>query len=401
MTPKANDPYQTMRDYYEILGVERDASPEVLKKAYRKQAMQYHPDRNPGDKEAEAKFKEAAEAYEVLSDTNKRARYDRFGHAGVQNGVGGGGAGFQDINDIFSAFSDIFGGGGAGSSIFDDFFGGGRGRTRQRSRGRRGEALRMQLPLTLEEIAEGTDKKIKVRKFVACETCSGSGAEGGSGGYASCTTCNGAGEVRQARQTVLGQIVSVQTCPTCQGEGQVIQQKCSSCGGQGRVKGEETISVSVPPGVVEGNYLSMRGGGNAGIRGGAPGDLRIEIEEVPNDDFIREGLDLYHDCFISFPDAALGADVEVPTLKGRARIQIDPGTQSGKILRMRGRGLPELNTGRKGDQLIRIHAWTPRTLTDEERDTLEAMRTSPSFEPKPDQDGDHRSFFSRVKDVFT
>ncbi len=389
-----------MRDYYEILGVDRDAPPEVLKKAYRKQALKYHPDRNPGDNEAEANFKEAAEAYEVLSDATKRARYDRFGHAGVRNGAAGG-AGFQDINDIFSAFSDIFGGGATGS-IFDDFFGGGgRTRARQRSRGRRGEALRMQMPLTLEEIAEGADKKIKVRKFVQCQTCSGSGAEGGSGGYASCATCNGVGEIRQARQTVLGQIVSVQTCPTCLGEGQVIQQKCSACSGQGRLKGEETISVSVPPGVVEGNFLSMRGGGNAGIRGGAPGDLRIEIEEVPNADFIRDGIDLYHDCFISFPDAALGSDVDVPTLKGRARIQVDPGTQSGKMLRMRGRGLPELNTGRKGDQLIRIHVWTPRTLTDEERSILEKLRTSPSFEPQPDLEEGRKSFFSRVKDVFT
>ena len=379
-----HDQSHTMRDYYEILGVERGASAEVLKKAYRKKALKYHPDRNPGDKEAEANFKEAAEAYEVLSDENKRARYDRFGHAGVRNGAGGG-AGFQDINDIFSAFSDIFSGGASGS-IFDDFFGGGGGRprSRQRSRGRRGEALRIQLPLTLEEIAEGTDKKIKVRKHIACETCNGSGAEGGSSGYSSCVTCNGLGEVRQARQTVLGQIVSVHACPTCQGEGQVIEHKCSVCNGQGRVKGEDTITVSVPAGVVEGNYLSMRGGGNAGIRGGTPGDLRIEIEEVAHDDFIRDGIDLYHDCYISFPDAALGAEVEVPTLKGRARIQVDPGTQSGKILRMRGRGLPELNGSHHGDQLIRLHVWTPRTLSDEERTALEAMRTSPSFEPQPD-----------------
>ena len=390
-----------MRDYYEILGVERDASPEVLKKAYRKQALQYHPDRNPGDKEAEGKFKEAAEAYEVLSDANKRARYDRFGHAGVRNGAGGGGAGFQDINDIFSAFSDIFGG-GAGGSIFDDFFGGG-GRTRQRRRaqGRRGEALRIQLPLKLEEIAEGIEKKIKVHKFVACETCSGSGAEGGSSGYSTCTTCNGMGEVRQARQSVLGQIVSVQTCPTCRGEGQLIQNKCGACHGEGRVKGEETIAIAVPAGAVEGNYLSMRGGGNAGIRGGLAGDLRVEIEEVPSEDFLRDGLDLYHDCFISFPDAALGVDVEVPTLKGRARIQVDPGTQSGKILRMRGRGLPDLNGGHHGDQLIRINVWTPRKLTDEEQAILEQLRGAPSFEPQPDLEEGRKSFFSRVKDVFT
>ncbi len=388
-----------MRDYYDILGVERDASREVLKKAYRQQALKYHPDRNPGDKEAEAQFKEAAEAYEVLSDADKRARYDRFGHAGVRNGAGGG-AGFQDINDIFSAFSDIFGGGASGS-IFDDFFGGSRARGRTRRRGRRGEALRIQLPLTLEEIAEGTEKKIKVRKYLVCQGCRGSGAEEGSGGYATCITCNGAGEIRQARQTVFGQFVNVQTCPTCLGEGQVIQQKCSLCGGQGRATGEETITISVPPGVMEGNYLTMRGGGNAGIRGGAPGDLRIEIEEVPDDDFIRDGLDLYHDCWVSFPEAALGVNVEVPTLKGHARIQIDPGTQSGKILRMRGRGLPEINSSRRGDQMIRIHVWTPLTLTDEERGILEQLRTSPSFTPQPDQEEGRKSFFSRVKDVFS
>ncbi len=390
-----------MRDYYDILGVERDASPDVLKKAYRQQALKYHPDRNPGDKEAEANFKEAAEAYEVLSDADKRTRYDRFGHAGVRNGAGGaGGAGFQDINDIFSAFSDIFGGGASGS-IFDEFFGGGRARGRTRRRGRRGEALRIQLPLTLEEIAEGTEKKIKVRKYVSCKGCSGSGAEDGSGGYAPCATCNGAGEIRQARQTVFGQFVNVQTCPTCLGEGQVIQKKCSACGGQGRLVGEETITISVPPGAMEGHYLTMRGSGNAGVRGGAPGDLRIEIEEVPSDDFVRDGIDIYHDCWISFPDAALGTDVEVPTLKGRARIQVDPGTQAGKILRMRGRGLPDINSGRRGDQMIRIHVWTPVTLTDEEQRTMEALRTSPSFTPQPDQEEGRKSFFSRVKDVFS
>ncbi|MFQ5569329.1 MAG: molecular chaperone DnaJ [Rhodothermales bacterium] len=387
-----------MRDYYEILGVDRKASAEELKKAYRKLALQYHPDRNPDNKEAETKFKEAAEAYEVLSDAEKRARYDRFGHAGVRNGAGGG-AGFQDINDIFSAFSDIFGGGATGS-IFDDFFRGGTA-GRGQGRGRRGSALRIQLPLTLQEIAEGVEKKIKVRKYVRCDVCDGSGAEGGSAGYSTCATCNGSGELRQVSRSVFGQFVNVRACPACQGEGHVIEHKCSNCGGEGREKGEETISISVPAGVMEGNYLTMRGGGNAGIRGGSPGDLRIEIEEVASEDFIREGLDLYHDCFISFPDAALGVEVEVPTLKGRARIQVDPGTQPGKILRMRGRGLPELQGGRRGDQLVRIHVWTPSELTDEERGILEELRDSPSFVPRPDLEGERKSFFSRVKDVFS
>lgn len=386
-----------MQDYYEIIGVDRKASPDDIKKAYRKLAMKYHPDRNPGDKEAESKFKQAAEAYEVLSDSNKRARYDQFGHAGLRNGAGGG-PGFHDINDIFSAFSDIFGGGSSGT-IFDDLFGARAGGQR-RGVGRRGSALRIQLPLTLQEISEGTEKKIKVRKLVACEPCNGSGAEGGTGGYTTCATCGGQGEIRQVSRSVFGQFVNVQTCPSCQGEGRLIENKCGHCDGLGRTKGEETITVQVPAGVMEGNYLTIRGAGNAGVRGGIAGDLRVEIEEVPNSDFVRDGLDLYHDCHISFPDAALGTEVEIPTLRGRARIEIDPGIQSGKILRMKGRGLPELQGGRRGDQLIRVQVWTPRTLTDEERRILEQFRESPSFTPRPDEP-DRKSFFSRVKDVFS
>ena len=387
------------RDYYEILGVERTVSADGLKKAYRKLALQYHPDRNPDDADAEAKFKEAAEAYEVLSNPDKRARYDRFGHAGVRNGAGGGGAGFQDINDIFSAFSDIFGGGSG--TIFEDIFAGAGGGRARRGQGRRGSGLRIQLPLTLEEIAEGVEKKIKVRKFVACEVCEGSGAEGGSAGYSTCGTCNGVGEVRQVSRTVFGQFVNVQACPTCHGEGRIVENKCGNCGGEGRVRGEETIAIPVPAGVMEGNYLTMRGAGNAGIRGGAAGDLRVEIEELPSEAFVRDGLDIYHDVHISFPDAALGTDVEVPTLKGRARLEIDPGTQPGKILRMKGRGLPELQGSRRGDQMVRIHVWTPRDMTSEERDIMEQLRESPSFAPRPEESPDRKSFFSRVKDVFT
>ncbi|MEM6646506.1 MAG: molecular chaperone DnaJ [Bacteroidota bacterium] len=392
-----------MRDYYEILGVPREAQPDAIKKAYRKLAMKYHPDRNPGNAEAESKFKEAAEAYEVLSSPEKRERYNRFGHAGVRNGAGAGpgGAGFNDINDIFSAFGDIFGG-GAGGSIFDEMFGGGRGRGRQRGRGRPGSDLRIKLPLSLEEIAEGVEKKIKVRKFVVCEECEGSGAEDGQAGYASCPTCQGTGEIRQVSRSVFGQFVNVQACPTCQGEGRIIQKPCTVCGGEGRVKGEETIPIAVPKGVMEGNYLTLRGAGNAGLRGGPSGDLRVEIEEKPHDDFSREGLDIFHELYISLPDAALGTEVEVPTLKGRARLQIDPGIQSGKILRMRGRGLPELNGTRTGDQMVRVHVWTPRNLDEEERRTLERLRHAPSFQPNPEADANRsKSFFSKVKDVFT
>lgn len=384
-----------MRDYYDILGVDRNASPDEVKRAYRKMALQYHPDRNPDDTEAEQKFKEAAEAYEVLSDPQKRQRYDRFGHAGVR-GNGARQPGFHDVNDIFSAFSDIFGGTG---SIFEEVFTGQRGRRRRH--GRMGSDLRIKLPLTLEDIAEGVEKKIKVRKYVACEVCEGSGAEGGEAGYEVCQTCQGAGEIRQVTRSVFGQFVNVQPCPTCQGEGRIIRNRCSNCAGDGRVKGEETITVNVPAGVLEGNYLTLRGAGNAGLRGGEPGDLRVEIEELPHEHFKREGIDIFHDLYISFPEAALGTEVDVPTLKGKARLQIDPGIQSGKILRMRERGLPELNGVRRGDEMIRVHVWTPLHLNSDERELLEQLRGAPSFQPQPEKEDRRKSFFSKVKDVFS
>lgn len=386
-----------MRDYYEILGVGREASADDLKRSYRKLAMKYHPDRNPDDTDAEARFKEAAEAYEVLSNSEKRQRYDRFGHAGVKGNGTGAGAGFHDINDIFSAFGDIFGG-GAGGTIFDEVFGGGRARGPRR--GRSGGDLRIKLALSLEEIAEGSEKKIKVKKHIACEVCEGSGAEGGASGYTSCTMCGGMGEVRQVTRSVFGQFVNVQACPNCQGEGRTIKKPCLECKGDGRIKAEETITINVPAGVVEGNYLTMRGAGNAGLRGGPPGDLRIEIEEVPHEHFVREGLDIFYDCFVSIPDAVLGAEVEVPTLKGKARLQIDPGVQSGKILRMRGRGIPQLNSTHRGDEMVRIHVWTPQHVTADERRIIESMRESESFEPKPHTEAGKKSFFSKVKDVF-
>ena len=391
-----------MRDYYEVLGVDKTASEADIKKAYRKLALKFHPDRNPGDSEAEASFKEAAEAYEVLSSPEKRQRYDRFGHAGVRGNGAAGNAGFQDINDIFNAFSDIFGSGSAGGSIFDEVFGVGGGRSRRtRRRGRPGGDLRIKLPLSLEEISEGTDKKIKVRKFVSCTSCTGSGAEAGKEGYSTCTTCQGTGEVRQVTRSVFGQFVNVQTCSDCQGEGRRINNACKECGGEGRVKGEETIPITVPHGVLDGNYLTLRGAGNAGVRGGTTGDLRIEIEELPHKHFKREGLDIYYDLYISFPDAALGTEVEVPTLKGRARLDIDAGIQAGKILRMRERGLPELSGNGRGDQMVRVNVWTPQNLTDEERQFFEEYRNSPSFTPRPEKIDNRKSFFSKVKDVFT
>ena len=386
-----------MRDYYEILGVSRSAEITEIKKAYRKLAMKYHPDRNPGDAEAEALFKEAAEAYEVLSDDTKRQRYNQFGHAGVK-GNGAGSPGFTDINDIFGAFSDIFGGSGG---IFDEVFGG-RGRSgSSRRTGRPGSDLRIKLPLTLEEIATGVEKKIRVRKYTSCDECEGTGAENGSSGYETCATCNGAGEVRQVSRSVFGQFVNIQACPNCYGEGRIIKNKCKSCHGEGRNKGEETIPIAVPAGVLEGHYLTLRGAGNSGMRGGPSGNLRVEIEEIPSDDFVREGLDIYHDVYISFPEAVLGTEIEVPTLKGSAKLQIDEGAQSGKILRMRERGIPDVNGGRRGDQMVRLHVWTPQSVTADERKILEKLSDSESFQPDLTEEKSSRSFFSKVKDVFS
>lgn len=387
-----------MRDYYEILGVSQSSSQDDLKKAYRKLALKYHPDRNPGNKEAEEQFKEAAEAYEILTNPEKRKRYDRFGHAGVKGNGAGGGAGFQDINDIFSAFSDIFGSGG---SIFDEVFGG-RGRNpRRRRQGRPGSDLRIKLPLSMEEIAAGVEKKIKVRKYTPCNECEGLGVADKEDGYAACQMCHGSGEVRHVTRSVFGQFVNVQPCPTCRGEGRIIKNKCEVCIGEGRIKGEETISVNVPAGILEGHYLTLRSAGNAGLRGGDPGDLRVEIEELRHEHFTREGLDIFYELYLSFPDASLGTETEVPTLKGRAKLQIDSGIQAGKILRMRERGIPDLETGRRGDQMVRIHVWTPIHLTDEEKEVIEKMRSSRSFTPDPDSDEHSRSFFNRVKDVFS
>lgn len=376
-------------DYYEVLGVSRTATPDEIKKAYRKKALQYHPDRNQGDAEAEARFKEAAEAYEVLSNPQKRQRYDRFGKAGVNNGAAGRPGGFQDISDIFSAFSDIFGG-EAG-----DAFG------RRGGRRRTGTDLRVRLSLTLEEVAEGAQKKIKVKKLVPCEVCDATGAEGGTAGYQTCPTCNGSGEFRQVSSTFFGQFVNVQPCPACRGEGKLVTDPCSACGGEGRVKGEDTTTVEIPAGVREGHFLSIRGGGNAGRRGDPPGDLRVEIVEEPHASLTRDGLDVRCDLHLSFPDAALGTEVEVPTLKGRARLQIDPGIQSGRVLRMRGRGIPELGGGRRGDQLITVQVWTPTRLSESEREVVEQLRGAPSFQPQPDEPQEKKSFFSKVKDVFS
>jgi molecular chaperone DnaJ len=379
----------TKRDYYEILGVGRSASKDELKKAYRKLAMQYHPDRNPGDKESEEMFKEAAEAYEVLSNDDKRANYDRFGHEGVR-GRGFGTEGFSSVNDIFSHFSDIFG----GSSIFDDFFGGGsqRGRSRRRGMGSPGSDLRVNLKLSLEEIAAGVSKKIKIKKQVRCDDCSGSGAETGTS-TKSCPACNGTGEIRSVSRSVFGQFVNITTCSNCDGEGSVIDKPCRKCMGDGRVNQEVTIKIDVPAGVHEGSYMTMRGEGNAGKRGGQPGNIIVVFQEQPHDYFLRQDDDIIYDLFIGYPTAALGGEVEVPTLNGKAMLKIDSGTQPGKVLKMTGKGIRHLNSSGSGDQLVRINLVVPKKLNSDEKELINKLAELPNI--KSSSKGGDKGFFKR------
>jgi molecular chaperone DnaJ len=350
-----------------------------LKKAYRKQALRYHPDKNPGDHESEDKFKEAAEAYEVLNDPNKRSRYDQYGHAGMgNNGFGGFGGGGMSMEDIFSHFGDIFGR---------------RGRTVNR-----GSNLRVKVKLTLEEIANGVEKKIKVNKFIACNTCQGTGAKGGSS-YTTCSTCKGTGHVTKITSTFLGQMQTSSTCPHCGGEGQIITDKCTDCAGNGIVKGEEVIAIRIPAGVAEGMQLSMGGKGNAAARGGVAGDLLIQIEEISHDLFDRDGNNLHYEHFITFTDAALGTSIEIPAIDGKVKVKIEPGTQSGKVMRLRGKGLPSVNAYEgKGDLLITVHVWTPKTLSKEEKSILEKLGKAANFQPAPGTKD--KSFFSRMKEYF-
>ena len=384
------------RDYYEILGVSKIASADEIKKAYRKVAMQFHPDRNPGDISAEDKFKEAAEAYEVLSDADKKAKYDRYGHQAFAAGSGGFGGGHaSNMEDIFSQFGDIF-----GDDMFGNFFGGNRrssggGRA---ARGQRGSNLRIKVKLTYEEIAKGVTKTVKVKKHVVCNTCGGNGAKD-KGSVQTCATCGGSGQVRKVTSTFLGQMQTVTTCPTCNGEGSTVTAKCTACKGEGRVYGEETISIEIPAGVQEGMQLSMNGKGNAGERGGAPGDLIIQIEEEPHAELHRDGLNVAYDLHISFPDAAFGIQAEVPTIDGRAKIKIPAGTQSGKIFRLKGKGFPEVQGYGRGDQLIYVNVWTPQHISSEEKEILEKLNKSNNFKPQPDKNS--KSFFERVKEAFS
>lgn len=383
------------RDYYDVLGVSRSTSTEEIKKAYRKLAIKYHPDKNPDDKSAEEKFKEAAEAYEVLSNPEKKQRYDHYGHAGVGGASGGGyGGGGMNMEDIFSQFGDIFGSGGG--SPFESFFGGG-----QQSRGGRrvskGTNLRIKVKLTLEEIANGAEKKIKVNKQIVCKTCDGTGAKDRSS-VSTCKTCGGSGAVRRVTNTILGQMQTTSTCPTCNGSGTQITAKCGSCHGEGVVRGEETITINIPAGVSDGMQLSMSGKGNAAPNGGIPGDLIILIEEIPHETLKREGNNVVYDLHVSIVDAALGYSAEVPTIDGKAKIKIEPGTQSGKLLRLKGKGIPEINSYHRGDEIIHINIWTPKALSAEERAILERLRESPNFKPQPGKND--KSFFEKMKEYF-
>ncbi len=372
------------RDYYEVLGVYRNASQEEIKKAYRKLALKYHPDQNPGNKEAEEKFKEITEAYSVLSDEEKRAAYDRYGHEGL-NGFQGGGA---DFSDIFSQFSDIFGSG------FESFFG---GSSTNRKRGQRGSDVKITVKLTLEEIATGCEKKVKYKKLVECDACHGKGTNNPDG-IKICPTCNGTGEIRKRVGGGFFQQIVVSTCPTCGGSGKIITDPCKKCKGDGRIKDDVFQTLNIPAGVVGGMQLLQRGGGGVGKDGGPNGDLTIQIEELPHEHFSREGDNLIYELAINIADAALGATVEVPTLESKAKFKIEPGTQSGKIVRLKGKGLPNLNKNYTGDLLVHINVWTPQNLTNEEKAILEKIKNMPGFNPNPVKK--EKNFFERMKEFF-
>lgn len=389
------------RDYYEVLGVSKSASADEIKKAYRKIALQYHPDRNPGNTEAEEKFKEAAEAYDVLSNADKKAQYDRFGHAATGAGGGGyGGYGPQGgmrMEDIFQNFGDIF-----GNDMFGNMFGG--GGSGGRRQGSRGANLRIKLKMDFAEIANGANKKIKVKKHVSCQQCGGSGAKD-KNAVQTCGTCNGSGQVRRVTNTFLGQMQTVTTCPTCNGEGSTITHKCGGCRGEGRVYGEETLSLDIPAGVLEGMQLSMQGKGNAGERGGPAGDLLLIIEEEKHEHLVRRDLDVVYQLHISFPDAVLGLQAEVPTIDGKAKIKIPAGTQSGKTFRLKGKGFPAFQSYERGDELVEINVWSPQNLTNEEKELLEKLRNSPNFKPgatatSSNSEKEDRGFFDKIKDAF-
>jgi molecular chaperone DnaJ len=377
------------RDYYEVLGVSKEAAKEEIKKAYRKQALKYHPDKNPGDKKSEENFKEAAEAYEVLSNDEKKARYDRYGHAGMGSNGGGFSGQGMTMDDIFSSFGDIFGDAFGG---FGGFGGGRRGR-----RVNKGSNLRVKVKLTLQEIAAGTEKKIKVNKYDTCDSCGGTGAASASS-LSTCTTCHGSGHVTRLTNTMLGQMQTTSVCPSCGGEGKTITKKCTTCYGEGVVQKEEIIKINIPAGVGKGMQMTVGGKGNAPRRGGVNGDLLVVIDEEEHQELIREGNDLIYNLFISIPDAVLGTHVEVPTVDNNVKIKIEPGTQPGKILRLRGKGLPEVNGYGRGDLLVNVNVWIPKKINKDESKIFEKFKDSDSFTPDPDKND--KGFFDRMKGYF-
>lgn len=383
------------RDYYEVLGVSKTATADEIKKAYRKVALQFHPDRNPDNKAAEEKFKEAAQAYEILSHTEKKTKYDQFGHGGMGGNGGFGGGGGMNMEDIFSNFGDVF---GDRFDPFENLFGGRSQQRGGRKQGQRGSNLRVRVKLTLQEIAAGVIKTIKVKKQITCNTCGGSGAKDRNS-IGGCRNCGGSGYVRKVTNTILGQMQTTATCPTCHGEGQVITARCNACHGEGRIYGDETITINIPAGVSDGIQLSMSGKGNTGERGGMSGDLIISIEEEKHPELKRDGSNIIYELYISFPDAALGTTVEVPTIDGKARINVPAGTQPDKIFRLKDKGLTILNSYQKGDQLIHVNIWTPKDLAKEEIAILEKLRHSNNFKPHPDKN--ERGFFEKMRDYFS
>lgn len=378
------------RDYYEVLGVSKTASADEIKKAYRKKAMQYHPDRNPGDKEAEEKFKEAAEAYDVLSNPDKKARYDQFGHDGLRGAAGAGGFDASDLGSIFEHFGSIFG------DVFGSGFGGfGGGQSQKRVR--RGSDIRINVKLTLEEIAKGCTKKLKIPKQVSCPTCGGTGAKDRAS-ITTCPQCKGSGQVLRQQRSMFGIMQQVVPCEHCHGTGEIIKEKCPNCHGNGTVKGEEIVEVVIPAGVGDGMSKRERGKGNAGPNGGVAGDLIVVFHEEDHPIFERDGINLYINYYISFPQAALGAEVEVPLLEGKAKVKLPAGTQSGQVLRLQGKGLPEINGRNVGDLIVNVNVWTPKNLSKEEKEIIGKLAASSNFEPKPGKN--EQSFFSKVRQFF-
>ena len=395
------------REYYEVLGVSRTATKDEIKKAYRKLALQFHPDKNPDNKDAEEHFKEVNEAYEVLSNDDKRRRYDQFGHAGVGSSAasGGGGqyGGGADLNDIFSAFNDMFSGGktrGGGAPFgFEEVFGGGGGRRGRASSGIPGTDLKIRLKLTLEEIAKGVEKTLKIKKQVICEECKGSGSK--SGATENCQTCHGTGEVRQASKTMFGQFVNIAACPTCGGKGRIIKDRCTSCYGEGIKLGEVTVKVNVPSGVEDGNYLTLRGQGNAGPRGGAAGDLLVVIEEIAHELFSRHGDDVVYSLAVSFPDLVLGTKVEVPTLDGAVKLTIPPSTQPETMLRIAGHGIGHLRGSSRGDQYVKVNVFVPKDLSHQDKELLKELKKSSGISPTAHNDKNSKGFFEKARDIFS